>query len=551
MRLLLLCILSLIGSVGKCWCQESVSGHVADTLRIERVASDSVALLNDTAWTAQGVKDIKTPLTLRYALRKELTWAGLPWVVAGIAIRGERRNIRELRHQFQYNFHNTSDDYSQYAPLLLVSGLKLAGVKGHTDVKRYAVSSFLSLAIMATLVNSIKYSVKEMRPDGTTRNSFPSGHTATAFAAATILHKEYGLTRSPWYSLAGYALATATGCMRILNNRHWVSDTFAGAGLGILSTELGYTIADLLFKEKGIVLPYRITDTDLITHPSFFNVQVGVGVETQSLDLFQNNSELQEYYEDMPVRKLRLSRATTVGAEGAYFLNRYVGVGGRMRIISRKAHNCEDFVQNPIGDFVHSAPQLDGFINSYTLHLKSNHLSEFSMSGGVYFNYPLSSRVAIGSKLLVGRSYLHGIDIRAEVTGRQRDIDITTEQQDGRQVLVYEVLGDASNNGKEYTTGWSYLNVEGSRAMTLGTGVSLTLAHKSMIAWKIFADYDFTRRTYSVKHTPTGFMRAAARNLTFDGRPVTDANQFFHSNVYKQKKSMSNVVFGAAFVVTL
>ena len=71
MRLLLLCILSLIGSVGKCWCQESVSGHVADTLRIERVASDSVALLNDTAWTAQGVKDIKTPLTLSYALRKE------------------------------------------------------------------------------------------------------------------------------------------------------------------------------------------------------------------------------------------------------------------------------------------------------------------------------------------------------------------------------------------------------------------------------------------------------------------------------------------------
>ena len=47
-------------------------------------------------------------------------------------------------------------------------------------------------ALMATAVNSLKYSCKVMRPDGSTRNSFPSGHTATAFMAATMLHKEYG-----------------------------------------------------------------------------------------------------------------------------------------------------------------------------------------------------------------------------------------------------------------------------------------------------------------------------------------------------------------------
>lgn len=73
---------------------------------------------------------------------------------------------------------------------------------------------------MATLVETMKYSVRELRPDGSTNNSFPSGHTATAFSAATILHKEYGMTRSPWYSIAGYMLTTATGCMRVFNNRH-------------------------------------------------------------------------------------------------------------------------------------------------------------------------------------------------------------------------------------------------------------------------------------------------------------------------------------------
>ena len=75
---------------------------------------------------------------------------------------------------------------------------------------------------MAGLVNGIKYTASEMRPDGSTRNSWPSGHTATAFMAATILHKEYGLTRSPWYSVGAYTLATATGVMRVLNNRHWM-----------------------------------------------------------------------------------------------------------------------------------------------------------------------------------------------------------------------------------------------------------------------------------------------------------------------------------------
>ena len=551
MRLLLLSLLNLIGNVNGCCALVRAASPTVVSVIVAKAVHDTIRFLNDTSATNERRSVAKTLPAIHRSLEKEMTWAGLPWLAAGIAIRGERQNIRGLRNKFQYNFHNTSDNYSQYVPLALVSGLQLAGVKGHTNIGRYTASAFLSLAIMATLVNGIKYSAKEMRPDGTTRNSFPSGHTATAFATATILHKEYGLTRSPWYSLAGYALATATGCMRVLNNRHWISDTFAGAGLGVLSTELGYTMADLLFKDRGLLLPYRTDATDLIIHPSFFNVQMGLGIGSQSLDLVKGNDELQEYYEDINIRKLRLSRATVVGVEGAYFLNRYIGIGGRMRIVSRKVKNWEDFTQNPIIGFMLSAPQLNGFVDNYTLHVMSDHLSEFSMSGGVYFNYPLSSRVALGAKLLAGRSYLHGVDINAEVAGHQRDIDITVEQENGKRVLTYEVLGNASNNGKEYRAVWDYLNVEGSRAINLGTGVSITFAHKSMIAWKIFADYDFTRRNYTIRHMPTAFIREAARSLTFDGQPVTDVDQFFQPNVYTQKKNISNVVIGGAFVITL
>ncbi len=104
---------------------------------------------------------------------------------------------------------------------------------------------------MAVGVNSLKYSCRVMRPDGSSRNSFPSGHTATAFMTATMLHKEYGHL-SPWYSIGGYTVATLTGVTRQLNNRHWMSDIMVGAGIGILATELGYFLADLIFRDKGL-----------------------------------------------------------------------------------------------------------------------------------------------------------------------------------------------------------------------------------------------------------------------------------------------------------
>ncbi len=67
------------------------------------------------------------------------------------------------------------------------------------------VSNAFSAALMAAMVNSLKYSVRAERPDGSTRNSFPSGHAATAFMAASILHKEFG-HRSPWFSVGGGTL---------------------------------------------------------------------------------------------------------------------------------------------------------------------------------------------------------------------------------------------------------------------------------------------------------------------------------------------------------
>ena len=480
----------------------------------------------------------------------DFTFSGFPWIIAGAALRGQRTNIRNLRQKFQYNFHSPADNYLQYSPLLLTTGLKAAGVEGRSTWGRYAVSAAASYAVMALLVNSIKYTAREQRPDGSTRNSFPSGHTATAFAAATILHKEYGLTRSPWYSIGGYMMATATGCMRVLNNRHWVSDTFAGAGIGILSAELGYTLADLLFRQHGLRRPDRTAEPVSSSRPSFFSIQTGVGLGKQQLDILLGNEVLQDDYEEENVRGLKLSHALSVSSEGAYFINRHIGVGGRLRVVSRAVKNLDNFTKQSLYEFSKTFPDLDGFMDEYALTVQSNHLAEFSLSGGLYFNLPLTSRISLGSKLLFGRSYMRDVDIDARVRGHQRDMDFSYEADKGKRRITCEVLGQREDNGDVYDCSWDYLTVMGNKAFTIGTGLSVNFSYKSLTAWRIFLDYDYSYRNYTIVYDPMHFLKAAARNVTFNGSPVSSVERYVQPNVASLKRGLAQTVLGAAFSIT-
>lgn len=165
-------------------------------------------------------------------------------------------DIWELRNTIIPGYRYHYDDYLQYAPAAVMVGMKASGYKSRSSWGRMLVSDAFSAAIMAGTVNGIKYSVKRLRPDGSRYNSFPSGHTATAFLTASLLHKEYGW-RSPWFSIGGYTAAAVTGVSRICNNRHWLSDVVAGAAVGIGAVELGYFLTDLIFKEKHLYDGYE------------------------------------------------------------------------------------------------------------------------------------------------------------------------------------------------------------------------------------------------------------------------------------------------------
>ena len=517
------------------------------------------ASLSSPSWTWMRTNEGVKP----YKVMDDLTFVGVPLFVAGIIAKSEKKAFRQndgTKHVLLTEFKTRIDDYTQYFGPAMTLGLKIGGVEGRSDWGRLLASSAMSYGIMAILVNSIKYTSKEMRPDGSSANSWPSGHTATSFAGATILHKEYGLTRSPWYSIAGYGVATATGVMRVLNNRHWVSDVLSGAGIGILSTELAYALSDILFKGKGLLRNDLNSDGNIVTNPSFFSVSMGVGFGSKKLDFDLEKFDL-EGGEDSKVLNLKFGTSTAVAAEGAYFFNKYIGVGGRLRVNSSPIKGWDGVEQIATKDIFKTILEISnddmaellvakgtpgtpdyqpGIIDDFNLKIQSDHLTEFAADLGLYFNLPLSDRFALGSKLLVGRSIMQELNLDAVVSGGMKDFDFEEDPNDEDNFFVRNVrhLGN-------YTTEWDYFTVGGNKTFKVGTGISLTYAYKSNFAWKIFCDYDYTRKTYTMTYNPGAFIIDALPNISkLVGLKYSDTEE-----TQRIKKARNTFVLGGSFVI--
>lgn len=85
--------------------------------------------------------------------------------------------------------------------------------------------------VTQTLVQGLKFSVRRPRPDGSNNRSFPSGHTASSFATATVLERHFG-----WKAgVPAYAFATYVGAARMSADKHHLSDVIMGAGIGLVA----------------------------------------------------------------------------------------------------------------------------------------------------------------------------------------------------------------------------------------------------------------------------------------------------------------------------
>lgn len=149
------------------------------------------------------------------------------------------------------------ETWLQYVPSAMHMGLGLVGVTPQNNfIGRAMELGFAAAAEIAIVDGAMKPLIHEERPDGSAFNSFPSGHTATAFAGAELVRLEYG-----WgWGAGAYALAAGVGAMRVVHKRHWWWDTMAGAGVGVLSANIGRWLmrpaADLLHMDTNVKITF-------------------------------------------------------------------------------------------------------------------------------------------------------------------------------------------------------------------------------------------------------------------------------------------------------
>jgi hypothetical protein len=300
--------------------------------------------------------------------------------------------------------------------------------------------------------------------------------------------------------------------MRMLNNRHWISDVLVGAGLGIISTDLGYMCADWIFKKKGINREPLKNNSDLWQKPSFFKLELGIQL-TNNLELPTNtsfhttantygdynsanfddgdyiiqrkgnpfripddyNAENREYkdyvsgtpgYTEGQTPRIKFGNGTTVAGEAAYFINKFVGVGARARITT--------------------APVTGEGLYTYTD--KNSTLTRTDVwflvdaSAGLYLALPFSPKQNIGIKALYGRRFFGSLNLIA--TWNQAYLDTQTNE-----TIVATMYGDTmkidKTNSDNFTVGLHY-----TYAMNCGMAISA------------FLDYDYSKPTFDVEYSP-------------------------------------------------
>ena len=226
---ILFCTLLLIIRGATC------SSQQPDSISVNRL-TDAVALKN----IPQEIRPVKF-ISASFIAPVVLIGYGFAAVYTNGAFNRIDLNTKAELQEDHSKFAAHVDNYLQFAPALAVYGLNLSGVKGKHKLFDASMMYITSVAIMGLSTHFVKQGVHRLRPDNSGNNSFPSGHTASAFAAAEFLYQEYKDV-SPWIGYGGYFVATATGTLRLYNNRHWVSDVVAGAGFGIASTKISYLI---------------------------------------------------------------------------------------------------------------------------------------------------------------------------------------------------------------------------------------------------------------------------------------------------------------------
>lgn len=195
--------------------------------------------------------------------------------VASLEVKGLKNLNYSIRDEILESKPQESklDNFTAFAPAAIVYGLNAFGVKGKHSFKDRTALYGSSILLASAFVIPLKHIIKEERPDQSNKLSFPSGHTAYAFASAQFMFREYQDTHF-LLSISGYSFAVFTAIYRMINNKHWFGDVVGGAGFGILSTELAYWLYP---KIQGLFTKKSTNSTTMIV-PMYQNKTFGFGL---------------------------------------------------------------------------------------------------------------------------------------------------------------------------------------------------------------------------------------------------------------------------------
>jgi len=121
----------------------------------------------------------------------------------------------------------------QFATLMSTSTVVYAvgRINDAPKVSHMGMDLIQSLIVSQTITQAIKHTAGRERPDGSSNNSFPSGHAADTFAFATALERHLG-----WRgAIPAYIGASYVAMSRLPADRHWLSDVLFGASVGIVA----------------------------------------------------------------------------------------------------------------------------------------------------------------------------------------------------------------------------------------------------------------------------------------------------------------------------
>src|SRR4051812_9893887 len=166
--------------------------------------------------------------------RENLLWAGVGGGLAA-AVHPVDDNVNEalIGNSTAENIFKPGAVIGQLYTLMgtAVTIYAVGRIKDEPKVSHVGMDLIQALAVAEGLTQTLKYTTRRERPDGSGPTSFPSGHAADTFAFATALERHLG-----WRgAVPAYVVASYVAISRLPANRHWLSDTVFGAAVGVIA----------------------------------------------------------------------------------------------------------------------------------------------------------------------------------------------------------------------------------------------------------------------------------------------------------------------------